>query len=79
VRPFLIVLSSPIFDYHSNFHESVEEFCVVKDILGVTVRANWRITFRFEEGYALDVNLEGTIEKENAMKASSRRAKTGRR
>lgn len=25
---------------------------------GVTVRANWRITFRFEERYALDVNLE---------------------
>ena len=25
---------------------------------GVTVRANWRITFRFAEGYALDVNLE---------------------
>jgi len=25
---------------------------------GVTVRANWRITFRFENGYALDVNLE---------------------
>ena len=25
---------------------------------GVTVRANWRITFRFEDGYALDVNLE---------------------
>ena len=25
---------------------------------GVTVRANWRITFRFEEGYALEVNLE---------------------
>lgn len=24
----------------------------------VTVKANWRITFRFEEGYALDVNLE---------------------
>ncbi len=24
----------------------------------VTVRANWRITFRFEKGYALDVNLE---------------------
>jgi len=24
----------------------------------VTVRANWRITFRFEEGYAMDVNLE---------------------
>lgn len=24
----------------------------------VTVRANWRITFRFEEGQALDVNLE---------------------
>jgi len=24
----------------------------------VTVRANWRITFRFEEGHALDVNLE---------------------
>ena len=26
--------------------------------LGVTVRANWRITFRFEEGYASDVNFE---------------------
>ena len=25
---------------------------------GVTVRANWRITFRFEEGDARDVNLE---------------------
>ena len=25
---------------------------------GVTVRANWRITLRFEDGYALDVNLE---------------------
>ena len=25
---------------------------------GVTVRANWRITFRFENGYALEVNLE---------------------
>ncbi len=25
---------------------------------GVTVRANWRITFRFEEGFALDVNFE---------------------
>ena len=25
---------------------------------GVTVRANWRITFRFEEGYARDVNFE---------------------
>lgn len=24
----------------------------------VTVRANWRITFRFEDGDALDVNLE---------------------
>ena len=24
----------------------------------VTVRANWRITFRFEDGYARDVNLE---------------------
>jgi len=24
----------------------------------VTVRANWRITFRFEEGYAFEVNLE---------------------
>ncbi len=24
----------------------------------VTVRANWRITFRFEDGYAYDVNLE---------------------
>ena len=25
---------------------------------GVTVRANWRITFRFEGGYARDVNFE---------------------
>jgi proteic killer suppression protein len=25
---------------------------------GVTVRANWRRTFRFEEGYAFEVNLE---------------------
>lgn len=25
---------------------------------GVTVRANWRITFRFEEGDAIEVNLE---------------------
>ena len=25
---------------------------------GVTVRANWRITFRFEEGDAQDVNFE---------------------
>ncbi len=24
----------------------------------VTVRANWRITFRFEKGYALYVDLE---------------------
>ena len=24
----------------------------------VSVRANWRITFRFENGYALEVNLE---------------------
>jgi proteic killer suppression protein len=29
-----------------------------KEEWGVTVRANWRITFRFEEGYALDVNFE---------------------
>ena len=25
---------------------------------GVTVRANWRLTFRFEEGHAIEVNLE---------------------
>jgi len=25
---------------------------------GVTVRANWRITFRFEQGDALEVNFE---------------------
>ena len=25
---------------------------------GVTVRANWRMTFRFEDGCAIDVNLE---------------------
>jgi proteic killer suppression protein len=25
---------------------------------GVTVRASWRITFRFEEGDALEVNFE---------------------
>ena len=24
----------------------------------VTVRANWRMTFRFEDGYAIEVNLE---------------------
>jgi proteic killer suppression protein len=24
----------------------------------ITVKANWRITFRFEKGYALEVNLE---------------------
>lgn len=24
----------------------------------VTVKANWRITFRFEEGFALDVDFE---------------------
>jgi len=25
---------------------------------GVTVRANWRMTFRYEDGHVLDVNLE---------------------
>jgi len=25
---------------------------------GVTVRTNWHITFRFEDGYASEVNLE---------------------
>ena len=25
---------------------------------GVMVRANWRMTFRYEDGYVLDVNLE---------------------
>jgi proteic killer suppression protein len=25
---------------------------------GVTVRANWRMTFRYEDGDVLDVNLE---------------------
>ena len=29
-----------------------------KGVWSVTVRGNWRITFRFEEGYALDVNFE---------------------
>lgn len=29
-----------------------------KEEWGVTVRANWHITFRFEEGDALDVNVE---------------------
>lgn len=29
-----------------------------KGTYAVTVRANWRITFRFENGDALDVNLE---------------------
>lgn len=29
-----------------------------KGMWSVTVKANWRITFRFEEGYALEVNLE---------------------
>ena len=29
-----------------------------KGVWAVTVRANWRITFRFENGDACDVNLE---------------------
>lgn len=29
-----------------------------KGTYSVTVRANWRITFRFEDGNALDVNFE---------------------
>ena len=29
-----------------------------KGTWSVTVRANWRITFRFEKGYAFDVNFE---------------------
>jgi len=29
-----------------------------KGVCSVTVRANWWITFRFEDGYALEVNLE---------------------
>ena len=29
-----------------------------KGVWSITVRANWRITLRFEDGYALDVNLE---------------------
>ena len=29
-----------------------------KEEWSVTVRANWRITFRFEDGYAFDVNFE---------------------
>lgn len=29
-----------------------------KGVWSVTVRANWRITFRFENGYASEVNLE---------------------
>lgn len=30
-----------------------------KDFWAVTVKANWRITFRFADGAALDVNYEG--------------------
>lgn len=29
-----------------------------KGFFSITVRANWRITFRFENGKAYDVNLE---------------------
>jgi len=29
-----------------------------KGTWSVVVRANWRITFRFEDGYAFDVNFE---------------------
>ena len=29
-----------------------------KGFWSVTVRANWRITFRWEDGFALDVNFE---------------------
>ena len=29
-----------------------------KGVWAVTVRANWRVTFRFEEGDAYDVDLE---------------------
>jgi proteic killer suppression protein len=29
-----------------------------KEKWSITVRANWRITFRFEQGLALDVNFE---------------------
>lgn len=29
-----------------------------KGIWSITVRANWRITFRFEEGHVQDVNFE---------------------
>ena len=29
----------------------------LKDVWAVTVRANWRIVFRFEEGKAFDVDL----------------------
>jgi len=29
-----------------------------KDKWSISVRANWRITFRFEQGLALDVNFE---------------------
>jgi len=29
-----------------------------QDTYSVTVSGNWRITFRFEEGKAFDVNLE---------------------
>jgi proteic killer suppression protein len=30
-----------------------------KGLWAVTVRANWRVTFRFVEGHAYDVDLEG--------------------
>ncbi|MBI4533872.1 MAG: type II toxin-antitoxin system RelE/ParE family toxin [Candidatus Melainabacteria bacterium] len=29
-----------------------------KDTWSITVSGNWRITFRFQDGYAYDVNLE---------------------
>ena len=38
-----------------NLHELKGER---KGIWTVTVKSNWRITFKFEKGDALDVNLE---------------------
>jgi hypothetical protein len=38
----------------------------MKDLWAVTVRANWHVTFRFEEGEACDVDLVDYHEEETS-------------
>ena len=44
-------LDLPTFHFHALTGDK-------KGLFSITVRANWRITFRFENGKAYDVNLE---------------------